>query len=115
MLKLHLRHLVRQKDDMRILVVDDDKQIAELFREMLSAEGYAVDCAYTGKEGENLAVNIPYDAIVLDIAMPDRDGFEVCRTLCRQKIETPIMMLSGKMKDDPAVIKGLDCGADEYL
>lgn len=100
---------------MRILIVDDDKYITEIYKEYLSAEGYAVDSANTGEEGEILAESVHYDAIIVDVVLPGKNGFEVCRDLRRKKIQTPIILISGKRKDDPDIIQGLDCGADDYL
>ena len=63
---------------MRILVVEDEKQLAELIKRGLVEEGYAVDIALTGEEGEELAEDIPYDVILLDIILPGKDGVSVC-------------------------------------
>lgn len=100
---------------MRILVIDDDRMFAGFLKEALSDEGYAVDIAYTGEEGENLAESIPYDLIILDIMLPGKNGIEVCQSLRSKNIRTPVMMLSGIRIDDQDVIQGLDHGADEYL
>ena len=100
---------------MRILVVEDDPMLTEILQVNLSGEGYAVDSVSTGEEGEGLAVNIPYDLILLDIVLPGKDGFEVCSALRNKNINTPIIMLSAKKKNDSDVIHGLDNGADEYI
>ena len=100
---------------MRILIIEDDRYIADVFQQSLTGEGYAVDSAYSGDEGETMAESIPYDLILLDVVLPGRHGFEICRNLRAKNIDTPILMISGKMKDDPDVIRGLDCGADDYL
>lgn len=100
---------------MRILIVDDSRQIVELFKEILCAEGYAVDTAYSGEEGEKLARLILYDLTLLDVVLPKKDGFQVCREVRTMGIKTPIVFISGKMKDDPDIERGLDCGGDDYL
>ncbi len=100
---------------MRILVVDDEVQIAHMLQEALSLEGYAVDIAYNGEEGESLAESVPYDLIILDILLPVKNGFDVCRSLRSKKVETPVLLLTGRMKTDADQVKGLDCGADDYL
>jgi DNA-binding response OmpR family regulator len=99
---------------MRILVVEDDEQIAEVINSTLSMEKYAIDVAYTGEEGENLAESVPYDLIILDLILPGIDGVEVCRSLRRKKIRTPLMMLTSKTSIEDRAI-GLDSGADDYL
>jgi DNA-binding response OmpR family regulator len=99
---------------MRILIIEDDKSLTQLLRRSLTEEGYAADIAYDGKEGETLALSLPYDVIILDILLPGRDGLEVCQDLRLKGIKTRILMLTAKdaVKDR---VKGLDCGADDYL
>jgi DNA-binding response OmpR family regulator len=80
----------------------------------LMDDGYAVDVAYDGIEGQELAEMTPYDVIILDIMLPRRDGLEVCRELRRQKINTQILMLTARDTVDDRV-NGLDSGADDYL
>ncbi len=99
---------------MRVLIVEDDKQLSDLIKRGLSEEGYAVDAAHDGEEGEYLANSIPYDMIVLDIILPKKDGTDVCLALRRNKIKTPILMLTCKDSIEDKV-KGLDSGADDYL
>jgi DNA-binding response OmpR family regulator len=99
---------------MRVLVVEDEQQLASIIQRGLTEEGYAVDAAGTGEEAENLALNIPYDLILLDIILPGKDGIEVCRTLRQQKIKTPVLMLTARDSVGDKV-KGLDSGADDYL
>jgi DNA-binding response OmpR family regulator len=85
-----------------------------MIRRGLTEEGYAVDPAYDGEEGEFLAETIPYDLIILDIVLPKKDGFEICSTLRLKNIRTRILMLTCR---DSVMdrIKGLDSGADDYL
>jgi DNA-binding response OmpR family regulator len=99
---------------MRILVVEDQKQLADIIKRGLSEEGYAVDAANTGEEGEMLAEGIPYDLIILDIILPHRNGLEVCQNLRHKKIKTPVLMLTAKDSVSDKV-KGLDSGADDYM
>jgi DNA-binding response OmpR family regulator len=80
----------------------------------LAHEGYSVDTAYDGQEGQDLAELAPYDLILLDILLPKKDGLEVCRELRRRRIQTPILLLTARDSIDDRV-QGLDCGADDYL
>jgi DNA-binding response OmpR family regulator len=99
---------------MRILVVEDEKQLAGIIKRGLEEEGYAVDVAGDGEEGQYYAENTAYDLILLDIMLPKKDGLEVCRDLRLKKLTAPIMMLTAKDKVQDRV-EGLDCGADDYL
>jgi len=99
---------------MRILVVDDDRRLCAVIKRGLLEEAYAVDLAYDGEEGEYLAEVNPYDLIILDIMLPNKDGTEVCRELRTKKVNTPILMLTAKDTVEDRV-KGLDAGADDYL
>jgi DNA-binding response OmpR family regulator len=99
---------------MRILVVDDDRRLCSVIKRGLLEEAYAVDLAYDGEEGEYLAEVNPYDLIILDIMLPNKDGIEVCRELRAKKVNTPILMLTAKDTVEDRV-KGLDTGADDYL
>jgi DNA-binding response OmpR family regulator len=99
---------------MRILVVDDDRRLCEIIKRGLLEEAYAVDLAYDGEEGEYLAEVNPYDLIILDIMLPNKDGIEVCHELRAKKINVPILMLTAKDTVEDRV-RGLDTGADDYL
>ncbi len=99
---------------MRILVVDDDRRLCAIIKRGLLEEAYAVDLAYDGEEGEYLAEVNPYDLIILDIMMPNKDGIEVCHELRAKNVNTPILMLTAKDTVEDRV-KGLDTGADDYL
>ena len=99
---------------MRILLVEDNHRLSDSLRATLIEDGYAVDTAYDGVEGEELALITPYDIIVLDIMLPIRDGIEVCRSLRDQKRTTPILMLTARDALDDRVL-GLDSGSDDYL
>ena len=99
---------------MRILLIEDNHRLSDSLRATLNEDGYAVDAAYDGLEGEEMALLTPYDIIVLDIMLPKRDGIEVCRSLRDQKNITPILMLTARDALDDRVL-GLDSGADDYL
>lgn len=99
---------------MRILVVEDEKKIADFMRNGLKEEGYAVDVAYDGEEGHYLASMHEYDLIILDLMLPKMDGLTVCRKLREKGLAAPLIMVTAKaaLKDKVA---GLDSGADDYL
>ncbi|MCJ7791954.1 MAG: response regulator transcription factor [Dehalococcoidia bacterium] len=99
---------------MRILAVDDDRRLCAIIKRGLLEEAYAVDLAYDGEEGEYLAEVNPYDLIILDIMLPNKDGIEVCQELRAKKVNTPILMLTAKDTVEDRV-RGLDTGADDYL
>jgi DNA-binding response OmpR family regulator len=99
---------------MYILVVEDERRLAQVVRRVLEEEGHTVDVAYDGEEGLALATDGSHDVIVLDILLPAMDGFEVCRALRRDRVDTPILLLTAlDSVDDRA--RGLDAGADDYL
>ena len=99
---------------MRILVVDDDVRLCAVISRGLAEEGYAVDIAHDGEEGQYQAEINDYDLVVLDIMMPKIDGVTVCRNLRSDQRETPILMLTAKDAVSERVA-GLDAGADDYL
>ncbi len=99
---------------MRILLVEDNRRLSNSLKASLLDDGYAVDVAYDGVEGQELAEMTPYDIIILDIMLPRRDGIEVCRELRRQRIPAQILMLTARDAVEDRV-KGLDSGADDYL
>ncbi len=99
---------------MRVLLVEDNRRLSSSLKVSLGDDGYAVDVAYDGVEGQELAEMTPYDVIILDIMLPRRDGLEVCRELRNQRINTPILMLTARDAIEDRV-KGLDSGADDYL
>lgn len=82
---------------MKILVVEDDKQTAETIRDVMK-DYYAVDVAFTGKEGEYQAYVNEYDVIILDIVLPDMDGVEVCQKIREDGVKMSILMLTGKSR-----------------
>lgn len=99
---------------MRILVVEDEKKIAEALREGLSAEHYDVTVARTGEDGFFLVNAETFDLVVLDIMLPGRDGLEVLTTLRKRGLSTPVLILTAKDAVEDRV-QGLDAGADDYL
>jgi len=98
----------------RILVVEDEKKIAEALREGLSAEHYDVTVARTGEDGFFLVNAETFDLVVLDIMLPGRDGLEVLTTLRKRGLSTPVLILTAKDAVEDRV-QGLDAGADDYL
>ena len=99
---------------MRILVVEDEKRLAEVIKKGLVEEGYSVDVAYDGAEGQYMAENASYDLVILDIMLPKKDGVTICQELRTRGINIPILMLTAKDSVEDRV-KGLDSGADDYL
>lgn len=97
----------------RILIIEDDELIAELERDYLEANGYETELASDGVTGEKLAKTGSYDAVLLDIMLPGKTGFDVCREL-RRTMKIPIIMVTAK-KEDIDKIRGLGLGADDYL
>ncbi len=99
---------------MRILLVEDNKRLSDSLKLSLKDDGYAVDTAYDGLDGEEMARTPVYDAIILDIMLPGKDGISICRDLRNQHVKTPILMLTARDALNDRV-QGLDSGADDYL
>jgi two-component system, OmpR family, response regulator len=99
---------------MRILVVEDEIKIANAIKRALELQKYAVDVAYDGAEGLDLAVGENFDLIILDLMLPHVDGLQICRQVRQAKISTPILILTAKGQVEDKVA-GLDTGADDYL
>jgi heavy metal response regulator len=99
---------------MRVLVVEDEQKINRTICQALREESYAVDAAYDGEEGEQLADLNDYDLIILDIMLPKKDGLEVCTEIRHRGNPTPILLLTAKDSYEDRV-QGLDSGADDYL
>jgi DNA-binding response OmpR family regulator len=99
---------------MRILLIEDNAKLARTIKASLEQQDYCVDVAGTASQGDELAVVEHYDAIILDVMLPDRGGVEVCRNLRRQKVTTPILMLTA-LSSTADKVAGLDAGADDYL
>ncbi|HEV3202113.1 MAG TPA: response regulator transcription factor, partial [Bryobacteraceae bacterium] len=103
-----------ESGSMRILVVEDERRMAEVLRQALSEEGYTVSVAMDGREGLSLAETGEFDLILLDVMLPGLSGFEVARRLRAGRNQTPLLMLTARdsTKD---MVEGLDTGADDYL
>ncbi len=99
---------------MRILVIEDEHKIANSIKKGLEQEAYAVDVAYDGEYGYDLAATVEYDVIVLDLMLPNKDGVEICSELREEHNHTPILILTAKGQLEDRV-NGLNAGADDYL
>ena len=99
---------------MRILLVEDDVAIAQSLKEGLEDEAYAVDVVHDGDEGYRTATADDYDVIILDVMLPEMNGYEVCRALRKDGNQTPILMLTARDAERD-IVEGLDMGADDYL
>jgi two-component system OmpR family response regulator len=99
---------------MRVLVVEDEVKMGGLLARGLREEGHAADVTRSGDDALWMAAAIDYDAIVLDVMLPGRDGFEVCRTLRERGVWSPVLMLTARDAVEDR-IAGLDAGADDYL
>ncbi len=98
---------------MRILVIDDDRRLRDMLRTYLSGHGLQVETAADGRAGLAAVEGIDPDAVVLDVMLPDLDGFEVCRRI-RARSEVPVLMLTARGEETDRVV-GLELGADDYL
>ena len=99
---------------MTILIIEDEKKLSVILKRALKGERYSVDVAYTGKEGLEKALKRNYSLILLDVMLPEMDGFEVCKALRINKVQTPVIMLTARGGAEDRV-EGLDAGADDYL
>src|SRR5438132_2976024 len=99
---------------MRILLVEDERKVASFIARALRENTYAVDVAESGQKALELGTDVSYDAILLDVRLPDLSGIEVCRELRQRGIESPVMMLTARGLVEQKV-EGLDAGADDYL
>ncbi|MDO8614903.1 MAG: response regulator transcription factor [Dehalococcoidia bacterium] len=99
---------------MYILVVEDERRLAQLVARVLAEEGHTVDTAYDGEDGLAMALEASHDVIILDVMLPAMDGLEVCQSLRRSKVDTPILLLTALDSVEDRV-RGLDAGADDYL
>ena len=99
---------------MRVLVVEDETRMAEVIRRSLTKEGMATDVARDGDEALSMSSLVDYDAIVLDVMLPGRSGFDVCTVLRERGVWSAVLMLTARDGIEDRVA-GLDCGADDYL
>jgi len=99
---------------MRILIVEDEKKTAAYLKQGLTEHGFVVDVAHNGEDGLHLAQTVDYDLVILDVMLPDRDGWSVVSELRRSGRQTPVVFLTarGTVQDR---VKGLESGADDYL
>jgi two-component system, OmpR family, response regulator len=98
----------------KILVIEDEKKIASFVRKGLEAQGFIVDVSHHGDEGYTLATTRPYDALVLDIMLPGRDGLSILRNLRERKMSVPVILLTARSELNER-LQGLNLGADDYL
>ena len=99
---------------MSILVIEDEKKLVDILKRELKSDRHSVDVAMDGKEGLEKALKNNYSLILLDIMLPKKDGYTICKELREHQIHTPIIMLTARGSLDNRV-KGLDLGADDYL
>jgi heavy metal response regulator len=99
---------------MRILLIEDEKRIANFIQRGLKEESYVVDIAQNGMDGLFQSTHVTYDLIILDIMLPDMNGFDICREIRRESVTTPVLMLTARDSVKDKVL-GLDSGADDYL
>ena len=99
---------------MHVLIVEDEKKMAELLKRGLEEENHSVSLAHDGRDALEMAQSFEYDAIVLDLMLPGIDGFEVAKRLRKNGNKTPILVLTAR-DTVPDVVKGLDIGADDYM
>lgn len=103
-----------KKETHCILVIEDEKEMVRGLRDILEFEGYEVMSAETGREGIQLASRKEADCVILDLMLPDLNGYQVCEDLRTRKINVPILMLTARSQDYDK-IRGLDVGADDYM
>lgn len=99
---------------MRLLLVEDEKQLSEALQQILIRNKYAVDAVYNGDEGLDYSLTDVYDVIILDIMLPKLNGLEILKMIRRRKISTPVILLTAKDSVEDKIL-GLDSGADDYL
>lgn len=99
---------------MKILVIEDEKKIASFIRKGLEAQGFVVDVSHHGDEGFAAVTTRPYDAVVLDIMLPGRDGLSILRNLRERKLSVPVILLTARSELNER-LEGLNLGADDYL
>src|SRR5271155_2491014 len=97
----------------RVLIIDDDARLAAMVSDYLTAAGFDVDCRFTARDGLAAVDRAAFEAIILDVMLPDSDGFEVCRNI-RTRSQTPILMLTARGEEMDRIV-GLEIGADDYL
>ena len=99
---------------MKLLLVEDEKQLSEALQQIIIKNKYSVDAVYNGEEGLLYALSDVYDVIILDIMLPKLNGLEILKTIRKKGIATPVILLTAKASIEDKIL-GLDCGADDYL
>lgn len=99
---------------MRLLMIEDNRALADSVARGFEKEGFAVDLAYTGEDGEEMAFVNPYDVILLDLNLPDKDGIDILKALRMDGNETPVIIATARDRVDQRAL-GLDFGADDYV
>ena len=99
---------------MKLLLVEDEKQLSEALQQIIIKNKYSVDTVYNGEEGLLYALSDVYDVIILDIMLPKLNGLEILKTIRKKGIATPVILLTAKASIEDKIL-GLDCGADDYL
>ena len=99
---------------MKLLLVEDEKQLSEALQQILIKNKYSVDAVYNGDEGLDYALTGVYDVIILDIMLPKLNGIEILKMVRKRKISTPVILLTAKGSVEDRIL-GLDSGADDYL
>ena len=99
---------------MKLLLVEDEKQLSEALQQILIKNKYSVDAVYNGEEGLLYALSDVYDVIIFDIMLPKLNGIEILKTIRKKGISTPVILLTAKATIEDKIL-GLDCGADDYL
>jgi DNA-binding response OmpR family regulator len=99
---------------MNILIVEDERRLAQALEQILKGQKYHAEAVYTGTDGLDYALNGGYDAVILDVMLPGMDGFEVVRRIREKKNAVPVLMLTAK-DEVPDKVRGLDRGADDYM
>ena len=99
---------------MRVLLVEDDRGVSRFIKKGLKESGYVVDTAFDGEEGLHLSLSQTYDLIVLDILLPEINGYEVLKSIREKGVMTPVICLTAKDEKED-IVKGLELGADDYL
>ncbi|MEX0685091.1 MAG: response regulator transcription factor [Balneolales bacterium] len=99
---------------MKILVIEDDSVVRSLIEHVLGKQGHEVESVEYGQEGEDMSIQNGYDCIILDLALPDKNGIEVCRSIRAHQVQTPVLIVSAHKTTDSKVT-GLTTGADDYL
>lgn len=109
---INLKFLVRIL--MKILVIEDEVNLAETLAEILEHGNFSVDICYNGKSGWEYIQTQVYDGIVLDIMLPQMDGYEILKIMRKEQISTPVLVLTARSEMED-IVSGLDCGADDYM